>query len=443
MIKKLQITDFESHKDTTFEFGPGFNCIHGKSNHGKSSALRALELAGYGVWAAGENKKKGLHGPVRIGSSACEVYVESDIGYVRTKRGKGVNDWEIKDFRSGDVVCFQNPGSGPIEIAQEILGMETMEVAGNSIRFNWSDQRDKHFLIDEVEGKSSSPSFVAAVLDEVGGLSGCEDLIRSLASDKSKFEQQMKKAGEEAIVVEEELERFAGLDDKLKEAVRAEELFSQITEKTKKAELARSIQEKAETIQVKIKEYINLDSEISKREQAEELVDQVSAKYSVFNKVSGVRDNLTNLATNLSKAEETAAEIEKIDVVSAQNAYNKAKDLQSSSISVRKLYAQLMRKKGALDKIPEITIDFKRIRPIIDQADAKLSELQKIKTFRTSLGLRSKNLLKANEELTFCDESLNSLKIALETLLESAGDICPFCNQEMSAKCKEEILTGV
>jgi len=59
-----------------------------------------------------------------------------------------------------------------------------MKVADQSIRFNWSDQRDKHFLIDEVEGKNSSPSFVAAVLDEVGGLSGCEDLIRSLASDK-------------------------------------------------------------------------------------------------------------------------------------------------------------------------------------------------------------------------------------------------------------------
>ena len=126
MIKKIEIKDFESHKHTVFEFGPGFNSIHGKSNHGKSSALRVLELAGYSSWAAGENKKKGMSGPVRIGATCCEVYVESETGSVKNKRGKGINEWEVKDFRSGEVSNFKNPGAGAVPQAQEILGLDTM-----------------------------------------------------------------------------------------------------------------------------------------------------------------------------------------------------------------------------------------------------------------------------------------------------------------------------
>jgi len=443
MIKKLEITNFESHKSTVFEFGPGFNCIHGKSNHGKSSVLRALELAGYGVWAAGENKKKGIHGPVRIGSSACEIYVESDLGSVKVRRGKGVNEWEIKDSKTGETVNFQNPGSGSIPQAQAILGLESMDIAGNSIRFNWSDQRDKHFLIDEVEGKNSSPSFVAAVLDEVGGLSGCEDLIRSLASDKSKFEQQMKKAGEEAIKVEEELEKYNDLDSQLNQAAKAEKILLLITEKRNQVTRTREIKEKIYELKIKLKTFIDLDSEIKNREQAEELFNQANLKFSVFNKVSQMNIRLMDLSVELTKAKNIVSEIEKIDLISAQNVYNKSKELINSAKNSRKLYAQMMRKKGALDRVPKITIDFEIIEKSLNHANKKICELAKLEKSRTTLGVLLANLTKIDLKLKQVNDNFVSKKEELETLLKSTGDICPFCNQEMSIKCKEEILAGV
>ena len=43
-ILKVEIKDFQSHKNTNIEFSEGFNCIIGRSDSGKSAILRALRL---------------------------------------------------------------------------------------------------------------------------------------------------------------------------------------------------------------------------------------------------------------------------------------------------------------------------------------------------------------------------------------------------------------
>jgi len=43
MINRLCITNFQSHKDSYFDFSEGINCIIGVSDSGKSSSIRALE----------------------------------------------------------------------------------------------------------------------------------------------------------------------------------------------------------------------------------------------------------------------------------------------------------------------------------------------------------------------------------------------------------------
>jgi len=262
MIKKLEIKNFEPHKHTVLEFGPGLNVIHGRSNNGKSATLRALELAAYGVWAAGENKKSGIHGPVRIGEKFVEVFVESSRGSVYSKRGsKGINEWKIKDSKGGDLE-LTNPGSGSIPQAQEVLGLKSVDVAGQSIRFNWSDQRDKHFLIDEVEEKSSSPSFVAAILDEVGGLSGCEDLVRSLASDKSSSEQQMRQSAEEVESFNEDLKEYENIDKELESINKAESLLDESEKNKTKSKQALEKLKLLIEIDEKLKKFCNLKKEI-------------------------------------------------------------------------------------------------------------------------------------------------------------------------------------
>ena len=443
MIKILKIKDFESHKDTTFEFSPGFNCIHGKSNNGKSSVLRALELVGYGVWAAGENKKKGIHGPVRIGASFTEVYAESDIGYVKVKRGKGINEWEVKDFKTNEVFNYKNPGAGSVPKAQEILGFETIKIADQAIRFNWSDQRDKHFLIEEVEGKNSTPSFVAAVLDEVGGLSGCEDLIRTLASDKSKLEQKMKKAAEEATATEEELEKFEGLDEKIAKADLIEKQIDQISEKLKQAKDARELQEKISGLYSKIQEYSDLDSQIEKREEAEVSLKEATVKCSICVKVFKISSKIKDMIDDLSSAKERVAELERIDMSEMQDSLDKSEALFIEVDDCRKLYSKIRRKSGALDRKPKEKINFREVGSMLNSAVTKVANIIDIRATTKNMGVNILRLEDKNAELSKSDAAYIIIKEEYELLLESIGNICPLCNQEMSDKCREAIIEGV
>ena len=47
MIRKLNIQNIQSHKNTELEFSPGINAIVGSSNNGKSAILRALYWVRY------------------------------------------------------------------------------------------------------------------------------------------------------------------------------------------------------------------------------------------------------------------------------------------------------------------------------------------------------------------------------------------------------------
>ena len=42
MLKELQLVNFQSHKNTNLVFDPGFNCIVGPSDNGKSVIIRAI-----------------------------------------------------------------------------------------------------------------------------------------------------------------------------------------------------------------------------------------------------------------------------------------------------------------------------------------------------------------------------------------------------------------
>jgi DNA repair exonuclease SbcCD ATPase subunit len=236
MIKSLRVQDHESHVDSAFEFHPGLNVIHGTSNVGKSSALRALELVAYNEWPGGEDKKADKHGPVRVGAKNCTITVVTDRGTVVVKRGTGVNEWTtVTDSGTNN---FVSPGQSQLNEVAEIMGLAVREIAGVKLRLNWASQRDRHFILDEIEGQSASPSLVAAVLDEIAGLSGCETLIRDLASDRLSHEQDVQKARGELTDLSAQLTVYASLDTKLKAANDANEKLTELkTAETKIAQL--------------------------------------------------------------------------------------------------------------------------------------------------------------------------------------------------------------
>jgi exonuclease SbcC len=79
MIKKLKLTNFRQHNDTTIEFVPGINTIVGANNAGKSTIPEAIEFALYGAKALRDTGGSWITDGASSGSSILMLDIGNDI----------------------------------------------------------------------------------------------------------------------------------------------------------------------------------------------------------------------------------------------------------------------------------------------------------------------------------------------------------------------------
>jgi len=442
VLKKLELTDFESHQKTTLTFGPGLNVICGKSNHGKSASLRGLELAGYGVWAAGEDKKAGIHGPVRIGEKAAEIYVESDKGHVRVKRAKGTNEWEIHNKESGETLNLKNPGAGSIPEAQEVLGLQSIKIVDSFIRFNWSSQRDKHFLVDEVEGKPSNASFVAAVLDEVGGLSGCEELVRKLASDKTQAEKEMKKAAEAALQADTQLKKFECLDEELERAAQTEKCIDYIEQTHETVSKTRRLRQSFEDLETELKKFAGLESDIKRRKKAEKKLQELDKVADQLARIRSLQEKLTGAKSKLSVATKDYKKAAAIRAEDAGSLCEQVTEKQNLSSRARKAARQLASLQKQINSIEIGKVDFRKAAKHLTKVEETVGKFIDASLQSSSLDDVLNKLSTAESKFEKSTKEANKKKEELEHILDEY-ELCPFCGQEISEECKKELMEAV
>jgi exonuclease SbcC len=90
MITNLEIQNYQSHKNSSFEFVPGMNVITGSSDAGKSSVVRAM-IWGLRNRPSGDAIRRwGTDAPVRVA-------MEFDDGWFIKSRTKAKNMYETED----------------------------------------------------------------------------------------------------------------------------------------------------------------------------------------------------------------------------------------------------------------------------------------------------------------------------------------------------------
>lgn len=187
-IQKIELIDFESHKHTVLEnFSSGFNCISGNSNCGKSAILRALELCAYNQFSQES---------VRLGAAFCDVTVTSNLGSVNVKRGKGVNLWTITRHGNPVPMVFDKVGKNAVEEACAVLGMRMIKLGDIEIPVNIMSQLERHFLISSVGDEKTSGSGRAEIIDEICGLNGTEELVKTISLDQYRIAREITVAEE-------------------------------------------------------------------------------------------------------------------------------------------------------------------------------------------------------------------------------------------------------
>ena len=205
MIRSVTIRGFENHDNTFVEFGPGFNLLWGDSNAGKTSIIRSIQLASFNDWEPDS---------LQLGSSEAYVKIESDKGYVEVTKKKKSNQWTV--CKEGEWTRnFENIGRNPEEVLpyiSEVLGFRKVKFGSTEMTLNVMNQADKHFILSEIDGKKSSGSTVAQIFDEISGLVGVEELIKSMSVDQRRATRDVTSLKTEIEELEDELHPQDELD---------------------------------------------------------------------------------------------------------------------------------------------------------------------------------------------------------------------------------------
>lgn len=148
MIKSIHIQNFESHKDTQIDPGPGVNVLVGESEHGKSAVLRALN------WVI-TNRPVGDAFRSHWGGDTIVTIDTDDVTVTRTKSSKG-NEYSLS--------LLDDPVDLPAQVFKAIKQDVPEEIAKtlDLLPVNVQTQFDPHFLLPPV-----SPGEVARRLNEV------------------------------------------------------------------------------------------------------------------------------------------------------------------------------------------------------------------------------------------------------------------------------------
>ncbi len=159
MIKSIGIQNFESHKDTQIDFGPGVNVLVGESEHGKSAVLRALN------WTitnrpAGDAFRSHWGGDTKVMVIVADSPKQETDKIIKIK-GNKTNEYLMESLRPEMLLEGKKSRSMVFKAIKQDVPEEITE-ALNLLPVNVQTQFDPHFLLPPV-----SPGEVARRLNEV------------------------------------------------------------------------------------------------------------------------------------------------------------------------------------------------------------------------------------------------------------------------------------
>jgi len=185
MIKKIQLKNFQGHKNTEVVLGSGINSFIGENDSGKTSLFRAIQLVR-------TNRPLGTGYIRKNQSEDSEVIIELGNSSITRKRGEKTNEYLISDIEE-PFVAF---GSNPPEEVVELLNLSDINI---------QSQLDQPFLV------LSSPGQIAQHIRSISGLDIIDKvttLLKSRISTKSTALDNQKELLEEKEKKLTELEKI-------------------------------------------------------------------------------------------------------------------------------------------------------------------------------------------------------------------------------------------
>lgn len=190
MIKKIEIQNFQGHKNTELTLHPGVNVVKGPSHSGKSSIVRALK------WAL-RNRPSGFSFKSTFASDKDPTFVHIRFDNSSIERYRSKDDNKYGAAKKGSLF---NLAAMKTEVPDEVREITQM----NDI--NIQSQHDGYFLLQDSAGE------VGKKLNNIVGLGIINDVMDRIRSKISSTQANIKNE----IVVNKELtetlKKYDGID---------------------------------------------------------------------------------------------------------------------------------------------------------------------------------------------------------------------------------------
>ena len=182
VIERLELVDFESHKNTVVDFSQGLNIITGNSDAGKSSLLRALRFV--------LNNEPGGEDFINFNADACTVKLYMDNHEIVRRKGRAnkVNEYML------DGKVLKAFGQGVPDEVKAVTGL-------TEVNAEWQFDR-RPFLLAETGG------FVASKLNEIVNLELIDYSLKNIGSTRRDNNQKLETTKEQYEQMQPRIDKY-------------------------------------------------------------------------------------------------------------------------------------------------------------------------------------------------------------------------------------------
>ncbi|BFH72506.1 DNA double-strand break repair ATPase Rad50 [Sulfurisphaera javensis] len=459
IIRKIELKDFLSHKDTTIEFNGTINVIIGHNGAGKSSIIDSIMFGLFRKPLRDVRKQEDL---IRKGSSRGSV--------ILTLENKGVN-YTIKRYlqnRGGsteDTISIKDQngsktlGYGAQNVTQKIKEMLNLDdevlrstiVVGqgkiDSVFENLPNTIKAILKLDKIEKLRDSNGPIKELIDEIQleikNLNTIEEWLKKYIQEKKEKEQRLTFLKNELSTLSKKEEEVSKRYDEIKKRVEIEEekerkyselnsllgkLNEEISRLEKEIEKEKGLKEEKEKLSL---ETIQLDQLRREKEKLIEIQNKFKLLDSELNNYSLLIKDLETLKEKLNKKKEFLPYYNEYQQIEEKIATLEEKEKEYDTLlkQIQKLENDIEQIKAKIMGMGNIP-DPKKIEEEIEKLNKEIEE-------------KSRQKEDLNNQIGEIKGKISELNRILENLNEVKGNTCPVCGRELDAHHKIKISTEI
>ena len=317
-ITKIELKNFQGHKDSILYPKEGLNALVGASGKGKSSIHRAL------TWVitnkiAGDRPNLNIHNhsikkETKAGNTTftdnTSVSIHLDTDYVITRiKGKD-NKYTIQYPNKTIKELTANGQNVPIEVL-EIFNFDYLNIA---------DQADSYFIMFDTPGE------IAKKINEIVDLSLGDKLLKGIKSKTREVNSKVKNVTEDIKTLEEQLKEYDNLDSMEKDLDILSALYNTKEELSEKIKSLKEYREVIAEIDNELESIGDVSSELESIQALSILYEnllQLRDKKTLVNSYVNDLDYLNNELKSCRNASEELKAIEELHAL-----FNKALEVE-------------------------------------------------------------------------------------------------------------------